>query len=79
MLYSDSAVASEGAGLGMGLLLAGTGSDKAAELLQYAHETQHEKIIRGLAMGLALTVASAPPSPRARGVASHRRPSQLLP
>ena len=56
MLYGDSAVAGEGAGLGLGLLLAGTGSDKAGELLQYAHQTQHEKIIRGLAVGLALTV-----------------------
>ena len=34
----------------MGLLLAGTASDKAAELLAYARDTQHEKIIRGLAV-----------------------------
>lgn len=56
VLYADSAVSGEGAGLGMGLLLAGTGSDKTAEMLAYAHETQHEKIIRGLAVGVALTV-----------------------
>lgn len=56
VLYADSAVAGEGAGIGMGLLLAGTGSDKTAEMLAYAHETQHEKIIRGLAVGAALTV-----------------------
>lgn len=32
----------------------GTGSPKAHdEMIQYAHETQHEKIIRGLAMGCA--------------------------
>jgi len=55
VLYSDSAVAGEAAGIGMGLLLAGTGSDKAAELLAYARDTQHEKIIRGLAVGCALT------------------------
>jgi 26S proteasome regulatory subunit N2 len=38
----------------MGLVMLGTGSEKALdEMLQYAHETQHEKIIRGLAMGMA--------------------------
>lgn len=54
ILYTDSAVAGEAAGLGLGLLLAGSGSDKAAEMLSYAHDTQHEKIIRGLAVGLSL-------------------------
>eukprot|EP01097_Dermamoeba_algensis_P005845 TRINITY_DN3688_c0_g3_i2.p1 TRINITY_DN3688_c0_g3~~TRINITY_DN3688_c0_g3_i2.p1 ORF type:complete len:752 (-),score=193.49 TRINITY_DN3688_c0_g3_i2:84-2339(-) len=35
----------------------GTASPKAvSEMLSYAHETQHEKIIRGLAMGIALTM-----------------------
>lgn len=39
----------------MGLVMLGTGSPKAVEeMLQYAHETQHEKIIRGLAMGIAM-------------------------
>ncbi|KAJ1409811.1 Armadillo-like helical [Sesbania bispinosa] len=38
------------------LLMVGTGSDKANEMLTYAHETQHEKIIRGLALGITLTV-----------------------
>lgn len=28
---------------------------QAAELLAYAHDTQHEKIIRGIAIGLAIT------------------------
>eukprot|EP00879_Flechtneria_rotunda_P005574 GHRR01005868.1.p1 GENE.GHRR01005868.1~~GHRR01005868.1.p1 ORF type:complete len:994 (+),score=408.14 GHRR01005868.1:347-3328(+) len=54
VLYTDDAVAGEAAGIGMGLLCCGTGSDKAQEMLAYAHDTQHEKIIRGLAMGLAL-------------------------
>lgn len=54
MLYTDDAVAGEAAGIGMGLLCCGSGSDKASEMLTYAHETQHEKIIRGLALGLAL-------------------------
>lgn len=54
ILYTDDAVAGEAAGVGMGLLCCGTGSDKAQEMLAYAHDTQHEKIIRGLAMGLGL-------------------------
>jgi 26S proteasome regulatory subunit N2 len=54
VLYMDSAVAGEGAGLALGLLFAGTGTDRAAEMLAYAHDTQHEKIIRGLALGLAV-------------------------
>ncbi|KAI3426179.1 hypothetical protein D9Q98_008556 [Chlorella vulgaris] len=54
VLYMDNAVAGEAAGLSLGLLYAGSGTDKAAELLAYAHETQHEKIIRGVAVGLAL-------------------------
>ncbi|KAL1188769.1 26S proteasome non-ATPase regulatory subunit 1 -like protein B [Cardamine amara subsp. amara] len=56
VLYTDSAVAGEAAGVSMGLLLVGTATDKASEMLAYAHETQHEKIIRGLALGIALTV-----------------------
>lgn len=55
VLFTDSAVAGEAAGLAMGLVMLGTSSDKAIdEMLQYAHETQHEKIIRGLAIGMAL-------------------------
>jgi 26S proteasome regulatory subunit N2 len=39
----------------MGLVMLGTGSIKALEdMIQYAHDTQHEKIVRGLAMGMAL-------------------------
>ncbi|KAK9829302.1 hypothetical protein WJX72_005032 [[Myrmecia] bisecta] len=53
-LYLDSAVAGEAAGLALGLLCVGSATDKATELLAYAHDTQHEKIIRGLAIGLAL-------------------------
>lgn len=54
VLYTDSAVAGEAAGISMGLIMAGSASDKATEMLAYAHDTQHEKIIRGLALGLAL-------------------------
>jgi len=55
VLYGDSAVAGEAAGLAMGMVLAGRASEKTAEMLAYAHDTAHEKIIRGLAVGLALT------------------------
>ncbi|KAL5583397.1 hypothetical protein UlMin_015839 [Ulmus minor] len=70
VLYTDSAVAGEAAGISLGLLMVGTASEKASEMLAYAHETQHEKIISyghlllftwmlcymGLALGIALTV-----------------------
>jgi 26S proteasome regulatory subunit N2 len=55
ILFSDSAVAGEAAGYALGLVMLGTASQKALdEMLQYAHETQHEKIIRGLAVGMSL-------------------------
>ena len=54
-LFSDSAIAGEAAGYAMGLIMLGTAdATSAEEMLQYARETQHEKIIRGLAIGLAL-------------------------
>lgn len=54
VLYGDLAVAGEAAGYAMGLIMLGTGDATAAdEMLVYARETQHEKIIRGLAIGLA--------------------------
>jgi 26S proteasome regulatory subunit N2 len=54
VLYNDSAIAGEAAGYAMGLVMLGTASQKAIdEMLMYAHETQHEKIIRGLAVGLS--------------------------
>lgn len=53
-LFTDSAVASEAAGYAMGLVKLGSSAkDCSDEMLQYAHETQHEKIIRGLAIGIA--------------------------
>ena len=55
LLYTDSAVASEAAALGMGLIALGSGSERVCdEMLAYARETEHEKIIRGLAVGIAL-------------------------
>lgn len=38
----------------MGLIMLGSASEKAYdEMLSYARETQHEKIIRSLAVGIA--------------------------
>jgi hypothetical protein len=38
----------------MGLVMLGSASEKALdEMMQYAHETAHEKIIRGLSLGIA--------------------------
>lgn len=55
VLYSDSAIAGEGTGLAMGLVMVGSKHEEAEkEMLQYAHDTKHEKIIRSLAMGVAL-------------------------
>ncbi|GAA5934841.1 proteasome regulatory particle base subunit RPN2 [Sporobolomyces koalae] len=57
VLFNDSAIAGEAAGYAMGLVMLGSGSAKALdEMVQYAHETQHEKIIRGLAVGIAFVL-----------------------
>lgn len=56
-LYQDDAVTGEAAGLAMGLVMVGTKSAQAIEdMVAYAQETQHEKILRGLAIGIALTM-----------------------
>ncbi|KAH0538270.1 hypothetical protein FGG08_005141 [Glutinoglossum americanum] len=55
VLYTDSALNGEAVGLAMGLVMLGSGNIKALEdMIQYAHDTQHEKIVRGLALGMAL-------------------------
>jgi len=56
VVYTENAVAGEAAGLALGLVLLGSGNgDVLQEMLQYAsEETQHEKIIRGLSMGMAM-------------------------
>ena len=70
VLDTDFAVAGEAAGIAIGMVLVGTGAgnihnalsdtareelmDLVAELKNYARETQHEKIIRGIAIGLAV-------------------------
>jgi len=56
-LYQDDAVTGEAAGLAMGLCELGSKSSNAIEdMVAYAQETQHEKILRGLAVGIALVM-----------------------
>lgn len=55
ILFQDSALNGEAVGLSMGLIMLGTGNVKALEdMITYAHETTHEKIVRGVALGMAL-------------------------
>ncbi|KAK3305642.1 armadillo-type protein [Chaetomium strumarium] len=55
VLCADSALNGEAVGLSIGLIMLGTGNAKALEsLFSYAHETSHEKIVRGCALGMAL-------------------------
>ena len=55
VLYTDSALNGEAVGIAMGLIMLGTGNIRALEdMIQYAHDTQHEKIVRGLGLGMAL-------------------------
>lgn len=57
ILYGDNAVAGEAAGIALGLLMLGSGDAAVVEeMCQYAHESQHEKIIRSLAVGMALVM-----------------------
>ena len=56
-LFQDDAITGEAAAVAMGLVMLGSGDKKAIEdMVTYAHETQHEKILRGLAIGLALVM-----------------------
>ena len=53
-LFNDFAVAGDAAGYAMGLVVLGSADPTCAEeMLTYAKETHHKKIICGLAMGLA--------------------------
>jgi len=57
VLFTDSALNGEAVGLAMGLIMLGTGDAKALEaMFAYAHETSHEKIVRGCAIGMALVM-----------------------
>lgn len=55
ILYADNAIAGESAGVSIGMVMLGSGDEALiSELKQYAHESQHEKIIRSLSLGMAL-------------------------
>jgi 26S proteasome regulatory subunit N2 len=56
VLYTDSAVAGEAAGIALGLVNVGSANEKASELLTYAHDTQHEKV-RPANLSLAFPVS----------------------
>lgn len=56
-LWEDDAVTGEACGLAMGLVMLGSKSATAIEeMVGYAQETQHEKILRGLSLGIALVM-----------------------
>ena len=55
VLWADSAINGEAVGLSMGLVMLGSGNNKnLSDMIQHAHDTQHDKIVRGLALGMAL-------------------------
>ena len=55
IVYNDKANSGEAAAYGIGMVMLGSANEMAiTDILAYAHETQHEKIIRGLGMALAL-------------------------
>lgn len=57
VLMMDSAISGEAAALGIGLVMTGSGDrDVVDDLLQYAKETRHEKIIRACGLAVALTL-----------------------
>lgn len=56
-MFQDDAVTGEAAGIAMGLVMLGSKSTTAiSDMVSYAQDTQHEKILRGLSVGIALTM-----------------------
>lgn len=56
-LYQDDANTGEAAGIAMGMVMLGSKNAPAIEdMVAYAQESQHEKILRGLAVGIAFTM-----------------------
>ncbi|XP_044266509.1 26S proteasome non-ATPase regulatory subunit 1 [Tribolium madens] len=56
-LYQDDANTGEAAGIAMGMVMLGSKNPTAIEdMVAYAQESQHEKILRGLAVGIAFTM-----------------------
>ncbi|KAK6533789.1 proteasome regulatory particle base subunit [Orbilia ellipsospora] len=59
VLWTESAISGEAVGLAMGLIMLGTANAQAIEEMRsYAHDTQREKVKRGLALGMALVYYS---------------------
>ena len=57
ILFMDSATSGEAAAIAIGLTMMGSANQVVInDLLTYAHETQHEKIIRSIAIALSLIV-----------------------
>eukprot|EP00835_Amoeboradix_gromovi_P000450 NODE_16_length_41655_cov_0.272813.p1 type:complete len:790 gc:universal NODE_16_length_41655_cov_0.272813:17171-19540(+) len=55
ILFSDSAIAGQAAAIAIGLVMLGSNDGSIInELIQYANDTQHETIIRGISIGLSL-------------------------
>ena len=54
-LHKSEAVIGEAAGIAMGLVMLGSANEDAIKaMIEYAKETPHEKILRGLAIGISL-------------------------
>ena len=59
-IYTDDAIIGEAAGYAAGLIMVGSKDESAIDdLIKYVHDTQHEKIIRAIAIALALIVYNA--------------------
>ena len=59
-IYTDDALIGEAAGYAVGLIMAGSKDPGAIDdLIKYVHDTEHEKIIRAIAIALALIVYNA--------------------
>ncbi|ODV90796.1 hypothetical protein CANCADRAFT_24554 [Tortispora caseinolytica NRRL Y-17796] len=55
VLFTDSAVSGGAAAIAMGLVMLGSGEeDQINEVIEYAKETKHEKIVHGISIGIAL-------------------------
>ncbi|CAH0557450.1 unnamed protein product [Brassicogethes aeneus] len=56
-LYQDDANTGEAAGIAMGMVMLGSKNAASIEdMVAYAQESQHEKILRGLAVGISFTM-----------------------
>ncbi|XP_057651046.1 26S proteasome non-ATPase regulatory subunit 1 [Diorhabda carinulata] len=56
-LYQDDANTGEAAGIAMGMVMLGSSNPTTImDMVAYAQESQHEKILRGLAVGISFTM-----------------------